>query len=90
MSQFTPPQLNAALAAIANQLYCSMSKNDFINLGIFLSMLSKDMLSMAALEELLKWEHRDDRRERLREEARRKQEEKEHKLEEKEQRPRES
>ena len=66
--KITPPQLNAAMAAIANQLYCTLSKDDFLNLGVFLSMLSKDMLSMTAFEELLKWEHRDDRCERLRQE----------------------
>jgi hypothetical protein len=35
-----------------------MPKDDFINLGVFLSMISKDMLSMAAFEELLRWEER--------------------------------
>ena len=69
MGSVNPCQLNAAIAAITNQLYCSLKKDEFINLGVFLSMLSKDILSMAALEELLKWEHRDDRKERLRQEA---------------------
>ena len=69
MNSINPCQLNAAIAAIANQLYCRMSREDFINLGIFLSMLSKDILSMAAFEELLKWEHRDLREERLAREA---------------------
>jgi len=75
MNSLNPCQLNAAIAAITNQLYCSLKRNDFINLGIFLSMLSKDILAMAALEELLKWEHRDDRIERLRHEAHKRREE---------------
>ena len=53
-----PCQLNASIALVTNHLYTNMSRDDFINLGIFLSMLSKDMLSMAAIEELLKWEHK--------------------------------
>jgi len=68
MKRIDPCQLNAAIAAITNQLYCSLNKHDFINLGIFLSMLSKGILSMAAIEEFLKWEHRDDRFERTRRE----------------------
>ena len=51
-----PCQLNASIALITNHLYSNMPRDDFINLGIFLSMLSKDMLAMTALEELLKWE----------------------------------
>jgi len=66
MKSLDPCQINAAIAAITNHLYCSLKRNDFINLGIALSMLSKDILAMAAIEELLKWEHRDDRAERLR------------------------
>lgn len=65
MNRIDPCQLNAAIAVITNQLYCSMSREDFINLGIILSMLSKSMLSMAAFEDLLKWEHRDVRAARL-------------------------
>ena len=76
MNSINPCQLNAAIAAITNQLYCSMTREDFINLGIVLSMLSKDILSMAALEELLKWEHRDLRAERLCREAQKRREEK--------------
>ena len=75
MNRIDPCQLNAAIAAITNQLYCSLSKNDFINLGIFLSMLSKGILSMAAIEEFLKWEHRDDRFERMRRETEKRREE---------------
>ena len=69
MNSLNPCQLNAAIAAATNQLYCSLSREDFISLGIILSMLSKDILSMAAIEEFLKWEHRDDRAARRRREA---------------------
>ena len=75
MNRIDPCQLNAAIAAITNQLYCSLSKNDLINLGVFLSMLSKSILSMAAIEELLRWEHRDDRIERTRRETGKRREE---------------
>ena len=69
MKQVDPCQLNAAIAVITNQLYCSMSRQDFTNLGVVLSMLSRSIISMAAFEELLKWEHRDLRAERLLREA---------------------
>ena len=69
MHRFDPCQLNAAIAAITNQLYCSMSRQDFVNLGIVLSMLSRSVIQMATIEELLNWEHRDLRAERLQREA---------------------
>ena len=81
MNSINPCQLNAAIAAITNQLYCSLSREEFINLGIFLSMLSKDMLSMAAIEQFLKWEHRDERAERLHREAQERAEEEKRKEE---------
>ena len=65
MNRFDPCQLNAAIAVITNQLYCSLSRQDFVNLGVVLSMLSRSIINMAAIEELLKWEHRDLRAERL-------------------------
>ena len=52
-----PCQLNAAIAAITNHLYGRLKRDDFINLGILLSMLSKDILSMAAFEGILDWEN---------------------------------
>ena len=70
MHRFDPCQLNAAIAVITNQLYCSMSRQDFVNLGIILSMLSRSVIQMATIEELLNWEHRDLRAERLQREAR--------------------
>ena len=69
MKQVDPCQLNAAIAVITNQLYCSMSRREFIDLGAVLSMLSRSILHMAAIEDLLKWEHRDLRAERLLREA---------------------
>ena len=64
MKQVDPCQLNAAIAAITNHLYCTLSRQDFTNLGVALSMLSRSIIQMAALEELLRWEHRDLRAER--------------------------
>ena len=69
MHRLDPCKLNAAIAAITNQLYCSMSRQDFVNLGIILSMLSRSVIQMATIEELLNWEHRDLRAERLQREA---------------------
>jgi len=69
MKDIDPCQLNAAIAAITNQLYCSLSRQDFLNLGVVLSMLSRSILNIAAIEELLKWEHRDLRAERMQREA---------------------
>lgn len=51
-----PCKLNAAIAVITNHFYCKLKRDDFINLGVLLSLLSKSMLSMAALEGLLDWE----------------------------------
>ncbi|MCL2057239.1 MAG: hypothetical protein FWH02_08500 [Oscillospiraceae bacterium] len=47
-----PRSLNAALTAITNYLYTKLSKRDFVNLGVLLSLLSKDILDMAAIEGL--------------------------------------
>jgi len=69
MKHVDPCQLNAAIAAITNHLYCTLSRQDFVNLGIILSMLSRGILHMAAIEDLLNWEHRDLRAERLLREA---------------------
>ena len=54
-----PCELNALIAAVTNQLWCSLSRTEFINLGILLSLISKDILSMAALEGLCRWEERE-------------------------------
>jgi len=69
MKDINPCQLNAAIAAITNHLYCTLSREDFTNLGVALSMLSRSIIQMAALEELLRWEHRDLRAERQLREA---------------------
>jgi hypothetical protein len=47
-----PCEINAAIAGITNYLYCRLSRKNFLNLGIFLSLLSKDILAMATIEEL--------------------------------------
>lgn len=54
-----PCELNALIASITNALYTSLSRKDFLNLGIFLSLLSKTMLTMEALESLCKLEEKD-------------------------------
>ncbi|GHU81006.1 hypothetical protein FACS1894191_7410 [Clostridia bacterium] len=51
-----PTELNALIASITNQLYCSLPEKDFRKLGIFLSLLSKDMLAMEVVREISEWE----------------------------------
>ena len=51
-----PTELNAALAALTNHLYCTLSNREFLNLAILLSLLSKDMLSMEGIRDLCRWE----------------------------------
>ena len=53
-----PTEINLLMAAITNHFYDTLSREDFLNLGLFLSMLSKDMLSMAAIEGLCRLEQR--------------------------------
>ena len=55
-----PTELNILMAAITNHFYTTLSREDFLNLAVFLSMVSKDMLAMAALEGLCKLERRHD------------------------------
>ena len=45
-----PSELNILIAAVTNHFYCNLSEKEFINLGIFLSLLSKDMLSMEVVK----------------------------------------
>ena len=41
-----PCEINVLLTAISNQLYASLSKEDFVAVSIFLNELSKVMFSM--------------------------------------------
>ncbi|MDR1737025.1 MAG: hypothetical protein LBR85_09200 [Oscillospiraceae bacterium] len=47
-----PRKVNVLIAAITNQLYSALSKDDFLCLGIFLNELGKSMLSTNGMREL--------------------------------------
>ena len=51
-----PTELNLLLALTTNYLYTSLEEREFLNLGIFLSLLSKEMLAMEAIRELCRIE----------------------------------
>ena len=55
-----PVELNTFVAAVTNYLYLSMPEKDFFNLGILLSLISKDMLAMEVIRDLCKIEQRDE------------------------------
>ena len=44
-----PTELNALLTLITNYLYTSLEEREFVNLGLFLSLLSREMLAMEAI-----------------------------------------
>jgi len=44
--------MNAAIAAISNYLYSSLSKDEFLCLSVFLNELSKSMLTMPLFDDL--------------------------------------
>ena len=51
-----PCEINAAITAISNFLFCNLSKKDFIFLNICISELSKSMFSMELLRDVCKIE----------------------------------
>ena len=51
-----PTELNALLTILTNYLYTTLEEREFTNLGIFLSLLSKEMLAMEAIRELCRIE----------------------------------
>lgn len=51
-----PVELNTLITSISNHLFCNLKEREFFNLGIFLSLLSKEMLSMEAIRDLCKLE----------------------------------
>lgn len=51
-------ELNLLIAALTNHFHTTLKHDDFINLGIFLSLLSKDILAMEIVEDLCKWEEK--------------------------------
>ena len=55
-----PTELNALLTLITNYLYTSLDEQDFTNLGIFLSLLSREMLAMEAIRGLCRVEKEED------------------------------
>lgn len=51
-----PVMLNTILTYISNYLYSNLKEKEFFNLGLFLSLLSKEMLEMNVIRDLCKWE----------------------------------
>ena len=47
-----PTELNVLLTLITNYLYTSLDEREFTNLGLFLSLLSREMLAMEAIRGL--------------------------------------
>lgn len=54
-----PSELNILIAIVTSYLYENLSNKEFVNLGVFLSILSREMLSMEALKNLLEIEELD-------------------------------
>jgi hypothetical protein len=55
-----PPELHAAITAIANHLYCSLPRRDFNCLSIVLSELSKSMIALELFRNVCSAEKKDD------------------------------
>ncbi len=47
-----PVKLNTLITYFSNYLFCSLNDRSFYNLGLFLSLLSKEMLTMEAVKGL--------------------------------------
>ena len=47
-----PCEINVAIMAITNHLYCELSKEDFAFVSIFLNELSKSMFTTAVFRDL--------------------------------------
>ena len=56
-----PTELNLLLALAANYLYTNLEEREFTNLALFLSLLSKEMLTMEALRELCRIEKEEEK-----------------------------
>ncbi len=52
----SPVELNTLITSVSNYLFCKLEEKAFFNLGIFLSLLSKEMLAMEAVRDLCKWQ----------------------------------
>lgn len=53
-----PVMLKTLITYISNHFFCTLKEKDFFNLGLFLSLLSKEMLEMEAIRDLCKFEER--------------------------------
>jgi len=51
-----PSELNIFIAIVTSYLYENLSEKEFTNLGVFLNILSREMLSMEALKNLVEIE----------------------------------
>jgi len=51
-----PTEMNALLTLVTNYLYTSLEEREFINLALFLSLLSKEMLAMEAIRAICRIE----------------------------------
>ena len=61
-----PTELNALLTFLTNYLYTSLDEREFTNLGLFLSLLSREMLAMEAIRGLCRIEKASDEKEESR------------------------
>lgn len=64
-----PTDINLLLTIVTNSLYTTMAEKDFFNLAIFLSLLSKEMLAMEVIRDLVKIEKIEEKEEKAREEG---------------------
>ena len=55
-ARMRPTELNALLTVLVNSLYTGLEEREFLNLGIFFSLLSKEMLAMEAVRTLCRVE----------------------------------
>ena len=55
-----PTELNVLLTLLTNYLYTNLDEREFTNLGIFLSLLSKEILAMEAIRALCRFEKEKD------------------------------
>lgn len=56
-----PVELNTLITYMSNHLFCNLEEKEFFNLGIFLSLLSKEMLTMETVRELCRIEKKEDK-----------------------------
>jgi len=64
-----PSELNILIAVATSYLFENISRREFFNLAVFLSLLSKEMLAMEAICDMLKIEKLEDQAEEAAEAA---------------------